>query len=372
MSARELLKQAEFNMQVCNACRYCEGLCAVFPAMERRLSFSENDLHYLANLCHQCGACYYDCQYAPPHEFNVNIPRNFAELRGKTYQRFAWPAAFANFFDNNGTVVSIVTALSIAVLFLMAFYLAQPGAMFAADATPGSFYRILSHNAMVGTFMAVGIFVFIALVVGFLRFWRYIGEDLGEFFRPVTLVHGIVDVLKLRYLDGDGEGCNYPGEDASDNRRVFHHFTFYGFLLCFAATAVGTIYHYVFQWDAPYAYSSLPVILGTLGGIGLLVGPAGLLWLKARRDYEPTEPTQLGMDVGFLHLLFFTSLTGLILLIMRATPVMGVLLALHLGFVLALFLTLPYGKFVHAVYRFAAVVRYALERSRPAPNVTFE
>ena len=23
-------------MQICNACRYCEGFCAVFPAMERR------------------------------------------------------------------------------------------------------------------------------------------------------------------------------------------------------------------------------------------------------------------------------------------------------------------------------------------------
>ena len=26
-------------MQICNACRYCEGFCAVFPAMTRRRSF---------------------------------------------------------------------------------------------------------------------------------------------------------------------------------------------------------------------------------------------------------------------------------------------------------------------------------------------
>ncbi|MBV8249280.1 MAG: tricarballylate utilization protein TcuB, partial [Comamonas sp.] len=52
-------------MQICNACRYCEGFCAVFPAMTRRLEFGKADVHYLANLCHNCGACLHACQYAP-------------------------------------------------------------------------------------------------------------------------------------------------------------------------------------------------------------------------------------------------------------------------------------------------------------------
>jgi len=34
-------------------------------ALEQRLSFSDRDLSYLANLCHDCGECYYSCQYAP-------------------------------------------------------------------------------------------------------------------------------------------------------------------------------------------------------------------------------------------------------------------------------------------------------------------
>ncbi len=80
------------QMQICNACRYCEGFCAVFPAMTRRLEFGKADIHYLANLCHNCGACYHACQYAPPHEFGVNIPKLMSELRTDTYREFTWPA----------------------------------------------------------------------------------------------------------------------------------------------------------------------------------------------------------------------------------------------------------------------------------------
>src|SRR5690349_22533588 len=80
------------QMQICNACRYCESFCAVFPAMTRRLEFGVADVHYLANLCHNCGACLHACQYAPPHEFAVNVPRAMAQVRAKTYEHYAWHA----------------------------------------------------------------------------------------------------------------------------------------------------------------------------------------------------------------------------------------------------------------------------------------
>ncbi len=53
--------------------------------------------------------------------------------------------------------------------------------------------------------------------------------------------------------------------------------TFYGFALCFASTCVATLYHYLLAREAPYPWWDLPVVLGTLGGIGLLIGPVGLL-----------------------------------------------------------------------------------------------
>jgi len=177
-------------------------------------------------------------------------------------------------------------------------------------------------------------------------------------------------VLRLRYLDGgSGDGCTYPHEAPSQARRRYHHLTFYGFMLCFAATCVATLYHYAFGWQAPYPWTSLPVVLGTVGGIGLLVGPAGLLWLRQEADPEPNAYPHGGMDLAFLVLLFLSSLTGLVLLLLREMPAMGVLLAVHLGVILGFFLTMPYSKFVHPIYRFAALVRYRLESRRASPVV---
>ena len=121
--------------------------------------------------------------------------------------------------------------------------------------------------------------------------------------------------------------------------------------------------------EAPYAWYDLPVVLGTLGGIGLLVGPAGLLSEKWKRDPMLLDEKRYGMDVAFIVMLFLTSLTGLALLFLRETSAMGVLLALHLGVVFSFFLTMPYGKFVHGIYRYAALVRYAKEQAQMSEGV---
>src|SRR3954464_14093130 len=115
LHASAALAEADRLMTVCNSCRYCEGLCAVFPAMEMRHSFADGDLNYLANLCHACGACYYDCQFSPPHEFDVNVPKVLAIARAESWAHYTWPRAFSGAFARNGLVISIVTAISVAV-----------------------------------------------------------------------------------------------------------------------------------------------------------------------------------------------------------------------------------------------------------------
>lgn len=349
-------------MTVCNSCRYCEGLCAVFPAMEMRRSFSDGDLNYLANLCHSCGACYTDCQFSPPHEFNVNVPRTLAIARNDSYAAYAWPRACAGMFARNGLVISLIAAFSVAAFILGFVLVHDPKILFGVHTGPGAFYKLMPHNAMAALFGAAFLYSIVALIMGIRAFWRDIGEPVGMKADAPSLWQAIRDAGELRYLDGGGVGCFNEDDRPTDRRRLYHHFTFYGFALCFASTSVATLYHYLLAREAPYPWWDLPVVLGTLGGIGLLIGPIGLLAEKWKRDPVLVDETRYGMDVAFIVMLLLTSLTGMALLLLRATPAMGPLLALHLGVVFALFITMPYGKFVHGIYRFVALVRYARER----------
>ena len=206
MPSTETLQEAERVMVICNACRYCEGYCAVFPAMERRLAFSDGDLNYLANLCHGCGACYYACQYAPPHEFAVNVPQTFARLRAETYRDYTWPGFLGGLIERNGLAVALIATASLVIFLLATFYLVEPAVMFAAHTGEGAFYAVIPHNVMVLTFGAVSLYVLAALVMGFVHFWRDTGERLGDFVEPGALGRGIGDVLTLRYLGGGGDG----------------------------------------------------------------------------------------------------------------------------------------------------------------------
>jgi citrate/tricarballylate utilization protein len=364
MLSPEILQRGEHVMTVCNACRYCEAYCPVFQAMENRTSFAKGDMFYLANLCHNCGECLYACQYAPPHEFGINVPRVMAEIRVDSYEEYCWPGFARSAFRRSGVVASLV--LSAASTLVLWFFV-------RSTASAGDFYSVIPHDVVVAVFGVVGIFVVVALAIGGRRAWRSfvvspnVVSAFGRTDGPAKAgryVRALQDALSLRHLHGSGADCTDGIELRSPWRRWFHHCTSYGFLFCFASTSVAAVYHVMYGWPAPYAYTSAPVVLGTVGGLGLLVGPIGLLTLRSRRDPAMTDPSQRGLDESFLVMLLMTSVTGLLLLVLRERTAMPTLLLVHLGFVLGLFLTLPYGKFVHGLYRMAALIKFSTEAHR--------
>ncbi len=357
------IAHGEHVMTVCNACRYCEQDRPVFPAMENRLTFAEADLAYLANLCHNCGECLYACQYAPPHEFGINVPRTLAEIRAHSYAAYCWPSFLSRAFRHHNLPTGLVLAAGLSAVMFAAALIVNEG-VFPRPVGPGDFYAVLPHGFMVGLFGAVFLFVVAAIGIGGVRFWRDVQGATPRRVTATDVGRALHDALTLRHLQGGGVDCTSAEEQRAPVRRWFHHCTFYGFLLCFASTSVAAVYHLVFGWQAPYGYGSLPVLLGVAGGAGLIVGPAGLLMLRGRRDPALGDSDQRGMDESFIALLFLTSLTGFLLLALRDHAVMSALLVVHLGVVLALFVTLPYGKFVHGIYRTAALINYAMESRR--------
>jgi citrate/tricarballylate utilization protein len=349
-------------LQICNACRYCEGFCAVFPAMTRRLEFPKADVHYLANLCHQCGACLHACQYAPPHDFAVNVPRAMARVRGDTYATYAWPPALGRLYRRNGLVLAMALALALALFLVLAA--ASTGSLLDARREPSAFYAVFPHSLMVSMFLPIFAFAVFALGMGVRRFWRAVGEG------PTTLpaaAEATRNVLTLKYLDGGhGDGCNEDSDRFTLQRRRFHHLTFYGFMLCFLSTSVATLYHYVLGQSAPYPFTSLPKLFGVTGGAALIVGTVGLLVYQLRRHPLQLAPEQRPMDLGFIGLLFLTAASGLALTLSHGTSALTLALCVHLGAVMALFLTMPYSKFAHGIWRSAALLKWSIERRKPS------
>ena len=109
-------------------------------------------------------------------------------------------------------------------------------------------------------------------------------------------------------------------------------------MLCLASATIAALYDHFLHLPVTYPFWSCPVKLGRIGGVSLLIGTGGLLYLKARMDKVPATPRAFGMDVCSLVLLFLKSLTGLLLLILRETPLKEILLVRHLGVVVGLFI----------------------------------
>ena len=348
-------QEARRQIEICNACRYCEGFCAVFPAITRQKVFADGDVTQLANLCHNCRGCYYSCQYTEPHDYAVNLPRALAEARTESWERLAWPGGLARVFQRNGVVLAAALVAGFALMFL------------AVAALPGEgegFYAFLSHGAMVAIFAPAFLLPLAALAVSLRRYWREVD---GWGVSWADLRQALASAAALRNLSGgQGQGCNFEhGDRYSDTRRWMHQAVMYGFLLCFASTSSATVLHYVFGWEAPYGFWTPPKLLGVPGGILLTIGAAGLIWLKGRSDPALGAPGRRSGEYAWIGLLLFVGLTGLVLYAARGTGAVPLLLALHLGGVLAFFVLTPYSKMVHGFFRFAALVRDAQVKRGP-------
>ena len=349
----ELLQEARRQAEICNACRYCEGYCSVFPALHRERAFSDANLTQLANLCHNCRGCFYACQYTAPHEFDLNLPKALAEVRRDSWESYAWPSPLARAFQTQGLRIVMFTVLGFALLLLAIRSLASSGGE--------GFYAALSHGAMVAISAPAFLFPLFSLGLSLRRYWRAVG---GTRIRLAHVAHALGSAAKMKDLAaGHGEGCNFEDEDRfSQARRHLHQAVMYGFLLCFAATVSGTVLHYGFGMPAPYGLLSLPKMLGVPGGILLTVGTIGMVRLKLKADRNLGDFHAWGGEMAFIVLLGFVAASGLALYALGASVLMPTLLALHLGAVLSFFLVTPYSKMAHGFYRLAALIREAQNR----------
>jgi len=349
LSLTELIVEARRQTAVCNSCRYCEGYCSVFPALHRQREMSDGDITQLANLCHNCRGCYYACQYAEPHEFAINVPKALAEVRSQSWQQFAFPDFMGTLFQRSGLAIAALVVAGIVFILLLAQILTP-------DSSQAGFYAVISHSVMVALFIPAFLFPLFSVAISLRRYWQHTG---GGSISIHDIRHAFGSAARMKNLDGGhGDGCNFEDEDRfTQGRRKIHHAVMYGFLLCFASTASATVLHYVFNQPAPYGLLSLPKLFGISGGLLLAFGTFGMMAIKKKADPELSDKRMRGGEFAFILLLFLVSVSGLLLYVLGGTGLVGGLLYIHLGVVLAFFLLMPYSKMVHGFYRMAALVK---------------
>jgi len=354
-------KEADRQLKICNACRYCEGYCAVWPAMERRTDFKRGDVAYLANLCYNCRECYYACPFVPPHEFAINIPQILSQARLETYEAQSTPKGTSSFFRRPWLFSAVVGILGIALLFIFASLMGNPSRIFSTQLGAGSFYVIIPYLVIIGAGLGVGAYVLYTYALELRSFLASIDLKLGDFFKPEAFFLASADALKHTFFRGGGAGCNYPGEKGQYSYMSLHMMVFYGFLSAIVSTILAGIYQDYLHIMPPYAIATPPVLFGIAGGVLMVAATSVLLYYKVISDKAPSLKKMLSLDTAFLLTLDVTSITGFLVLFLRSTSAMGSMFLLHLGLVLALFVTAPYGKFAHAFYRFASLVKNRVE-----------
>ena len=96
----------------------------------------------------------------------------------------------------------------------------------------------------------------------------------------------------------------------------------------------------------------------------MVAGASTLVFLKERSNKQLADSKMLSLDYAFVLVLQLASVTGLLSLAFRDTSLFGSIIAIHMGTVIALFISAPYGKFIHYVYRYAALLKNQLEATK--------
>lgn len=356
-----VLAEAGRQLTICNACRYCEGVCPVFPALERRTELSRGDINHLSNLCHDCRACYDACMYNEPHEFALNIPEALSAVRLADYEHYVWPRQVPRPLRGlPGLFVGSVA--SVALFVLIAVLHAGWSSLVSSHGHALSPYRLIPYGVLLALMLLASVFALIVMVSAGVRSWKEAGKTGGPLGpRPVAMA--VWQSLALPHLRGGGADCYYPDdEQPSPARRRLHIAVVAGFGLCLLSTISAGVLQDILGSQPPYSWVSVPVLSGTLGGAALIAGCVGLLILKTRASPVTSLAAMTVKDYGLLTALTFLAASGIAVLLARASPAFGLLLLVHLAALLQCFVMAPYTKFVHAVFRFAALVRDNAER----------
>jgi citrate/tricarballylate utilization protein len=365
------IEEAERQYMICNACRHCEGFCPVWDAMERRNFFEAKDIKFFSYLCHDCRDCFYACPYSEPHEFGLNIPKLNSTIRYQIHAENAWPAAASSIFSRSYLSATVVYLISIISLLYISISINGVNSLFTVHS---SFYNVIPYDIMDDAGLALGLYILLMWIIQGFKYWASIGGGSRDLFRLRAHVVSIYEVLSHKWFKGGGVGCDYPKENGTRTRMFYHSAMFFGFLSAFVATIIAAYLQRILGYNPPFPILSGPVFFGVIGGVLMIIGGSGFIYMKHSSEKDKADSRMLKSDYVVIAMLILISITGLVTLILRSSSIMGLILVIHLSLVGTLFAIVPFSKMNHIIFRYLALLKNNVEVSnaaaRKVPQIT--
>jgi quinone-modifying oxidoreductase subunit QmoC len=296
-----------------------------------------------------------------------------AAIRAMTVERLAVPAALGKLVGNVKSTWPLLVFGPILFWLVLLFATTGLGQVpvhhhLQPSTTMGQFFydQYVPHYLIYAVYFSATAWILIALGSSSLKFWRLLGagaERKGSFLG--SLIGTFVEIA----THGKFSKC----ERGVPKRRWGHFMVMWGFVGAAITSGFAVVYLYgdtpLFSWFfkiLPFETPGYPVPishwvkwLGNLSAIALVLGGA-LLLVNRLSSGDKLVGATTAFDRFFLWLVLAVIGSGVLTEVLRFTPGTGPMLALsiyiiHLGVVLCLFLTLPYSKFAHFVYRTLAI-----------------
>ncbi len=343
----------------CYQCATCSSVCELTPSdtpfPRRQMLLAQWGLadELAADpavwLCHQCNDCTVRCpRDARPGDV-------LSVVRGLLIERLAFPHAL-------GTLVAKARTTWPLLLFgPVLFWAALLASLHLLAVVPRpltAYEQIVPHWLIYAVFFPVAAWVLLASWISGRRLWRLLGTSgprSGSFL--AALVPSLVEVATHK---------RFASCEAARPRRTGHLALLWGFVGAAVTSGLLVVGIYLMGMKMPLPLDHPFKILGNVSAVLLVVG--GVLLAANRLGDRQRMGAATAFDTFFLTVVLLVIATGVLAeagrFLFSPTLAVGIYVA-HLGFILTLFLTFPYSKFAHLLYRTLAMVH---ERMRTSPG----
>ena len=364
------------NAAKCYQCATCSSVCELAPAdapfPRRQILLAQWGMFdQLAGdpavwLCHQCN----DCSVRCPRD--VGPGDVMASLRAMMVEKLAFPTVMGSLVGNVKKTWPLLVFGPI--LFWIVLLGVTTGLQpheahhgLVPGPSMGQFFydQYVPHYLIYGVYFTAVAWVCLALFTSGTKFWKLMGDKQT---RKSGFIGATIGVFIDIAIHNKFSSC----ERGVAKRRWGHFFVMWGFLGAAITSGFAVVYLYgnsiPFSWFfqyLPFDNIGYPVpinhwvkLLGNASAIALVVGGL-LLFVNRLNTVDKLVGATTAFDRFFLWVVLAVIGTGVFTEILRfiaIDPMVGfAVYIIHLGVVLCLFLTLPYSKFAHILYRTLAM-----------------